>query len=75
MAKSQDTESIGLVLENGEQIVITYPTDIAEELLDEIREVQSRDEFWFVGNYTDASAMYKGYSLNFINMKRVIGFS
>jgi len=75
MAKSQDTESIGLVLENGEQIVITYPTDIAEELLDEMREAQSKDEFWYVGNYINAEAMYKGYSLNHINMKRVIGFS
>jgi len=75
MAKSQDIESIGVVLENGDQIEVTYPEDIAEELLDEMREAQSKDEFWYVGNYIDARAIYKGYSLKFINMKRVIGFS
>ena len=74
MAKTV-TESIRLVLENGEDIQVTFPTDISEELFEEMREAQSRDVFWFVGNYTHARAMYKGFSVNHINMKRVVGMA
>ena len=74
MAKEVETESILIVLENGEQIDVTFPADIADELLGEMREAQSRDEFWWVGNWTNARAMYKGLYLDHINMKRVIGF-
>lgn len=68
-----ETETIRLVLENGEEIEITYPLAIAEGLFEEMREAQSRDIFWNVGNYTDARAMYKGCSIDEINMKRVVG--
>ncbi len=64
---------IGIILEDGEVIEITYPFDIEEELFNEMREAQSKDEFWNVGNYSDALAMYKGCCVSNINMKRVIG--
>lgn len=75
MAKEVETESISIILENGEQINVEFPDNIADELFSEMREAQSRDEFWWVGNWTNARAMYKGVYLDHINMKRVIGFS
>ena len=74
MTKSE-TESIRLVLENGDEIEVTYPTEISEDLFDEMREAQSRDSFWNVGNYTQASAMYKGLCVSKVNMKRVVGIA
>ena len=73
MAKEVETENIRLILENGDEIEITYPIDIAEGLFDEMREAQSRDGFWNVGNYTQARAMYKGLLVSEVNMKRVVG--
>jgi len=75
MAKVEATESMWLVLENGEEIEITYPVDIIEGLFEEMREAQSRDGFWNVGNYTQAKAMYKGFRIDDVNMKRVIGIA
>lgn len=73
MAKEIETDTISLVLENGDEIEITYPFDIAEGFLEEMREAQSRDGFWNVGNYSQARAMYKGVHVSDVNMKRVIG--
>ena len=73
MAKEVETEMIRLVLENGDEIEITYPHDIADGLFDEMREAQSRDGFCNVGNYTQARAMYKGVLVSDVKMKRVIG--
>ena len=75
MAKEVQTESMRLVLENGEEIEITYPIDIIEGLFEEMREAQTRDGFWNVGNYTQARAMYKGCRIDDVNMKRVIGIA
>ena len=75
MAKEVETESMRLVLENGEEIEVTYPVDIIEGLFEEMREAQSRDGFWNVGNYTQARAMYKGCKIDDVNMKRVIGIA
>ena len=72
MAKIE-TETIRIILENGEDIEVTYPLEIAEGLFEEMREAQSRDGFWYVGNYRDARAMYKGAAIDQINMKRVVG--
>jgi len=74
MAKVEKS-SFRLILENGDDIEITYPAGIAEDLFDEMREAQSRDAFWFVGNYSDARAMYKGFLIDHINMKRVVGMT
>lgn len=74
MAKIEN-ETTRLILENGEDIEITYPVEIAEDLFDEMRESQSRDAFWYVGNYINARAMYKGFSIDHINMKRVVGMA
>ena len=74
MAKIE-TETIRIVLENGEEIEITYPLEIFEGLFEEMREAQARDIFWNVGNYRDARAIYKGYSIDEINMKRVVGIA
>lgn len=74
MAKVE-RETIRLILENGEDIEVTYPTEIAEDLFEEMREAQTRDAFWYVGNYRDATAMYKGYSVDHVNMKRVVGMA
>lgn len=73
MAKEVRTESMRLIIENGEEIEITYPVDIVEGLFEEMREAQSRDGFWYVGNYSDARAVYKGAVIYQVNMKRVIG--
>ena len=62
-----------LVLENGDKIEVTYPTEISEGFFDEMRDAQSRDSFWNVGNYTQARAMYKGLLVSEVNMKRVVG--
>lgn len=68
-------ESVRLVLENGDEIEVTFPLDVAEEMFEEMREAQSRDTFWNVGNWTNARAMYKGFSIGMINMRRVVGVS
>ena len=68
-------EFIVLLLENGEEIEITYPVEIAEDMFEEMREAQSRDAFWYVGNYSNARAIYKGFSVDHINMKRVVGMA
>lgn len=73
--KAAEKETMSLVLENGEEIQISYPTEIADGLFEEMQEAQSKDGFWWIGNYMDATAMYKGFSIDHINMKRVIGFS
>ena len=70
-----DNESFRLILESGEEIEITYPSSISEGLFEEMREAQSRDGFWNVGNYTQARAVYKGCRIEDINMKRVVGVS
>ena len=75
MAKETETETIRLVLENGEEIEIVYPIDIVEGLFEEMRESQSRDSFWNVGNYTQARATYRGYRVSDVNMKRVVGIA
>lgn len=72
MAKVK-TQTIRFILENGDNIEVTYPIEIADDLFDEMREAQSMDAFWYVGNYRDAVAMYKGNLIDHINMKRVIG--
>lgn len=72
MAKIE-TETIRLILENGEEIEITFPLEIAEGLFEEMRKAQARDIFWNVGNYIDARAMYKDCSIDEVNMKRVVG--
>lgn len=72
MAKVK-TETIRIILENGEDIEVTYPLEIAEGLFEEMREAQSHDSFWYVGNYSDARAMYKGAAIDQINMRRVVG--
>lgn len=74
MAKVEN-ETIRLILENGDNIEVRFPTEIAEDLFDEMREAQSMDAFWYVGNYRDAVAMYKGNSIDHVNMKRVIGMA
>lgn len=74
MAKVE-TESIRIILENGEDIEVTYPTEIKSEVFYEMREAQSRDSFWYIGMHTGVCAMYKGVSVDQINMKRVIGTS
>ena len=68
-----ETESIRLVLENGDEIEVKYPTEISEDFFDEMRESQSRDSFWNVGNYTQVRAMYKVLLVSELNMKRVVG--
>lgn len=75
MAKEVRTESMRLILENGEEIEITYPEDIIEGLFEEMREAQTQDGFWNVGNYTQARAMYKGCKIDDVNMKRVVGIA
>lgn len=67
------TGTIHLILENGEEIEVTYPIEVAEGLFEEMNEAQSRDGFWYVGNYHDALATYKGMTIDSINMKRVVG--
>ncbi len=74
MAKVEK-ESIRIILENGDDIEVTYPTEIADELFEEMHEAQSRDAFWYVGNYRDAIAKYKGFPIDHINMKRVVGMA
>jgi hypothetical protein len=68
-----ETETIWLILENGEEIEVTYPLEIAEGLYEEMRIAQARDILWNVGNYTGTCAIYKGCSIYKINMKRVVG--
>jgi len=68
-------EGFNLVLENGEEITVTFPSEVMEELYDEMQEAQSKDGFWNVGNYTDAKAVYRGIQINDINMKRVVGLT
>ena len=38
MAKEVETESISIILENGEQINVEFPDNIADELFSEMRE-------------------------------------
>lgn len=64
-----------LILENGEEIEITYPEDIIDGFFEEMREAQTRDGFWNVGNYIRARAMYKGCKIDDVNMKRVVGIA
>lgn len=68
-----ERESIRLVLENGDNIEVTYPTEISEDLFNEMSDAQSQDAFWHVGNYRDATAIYKGNFIDHVNMKRVVG--
>jgi hypothetical protein len=77
MAKVEkvETETIRLILENGEEIEVVFPLENAEGLFEEMHEAQARDIFWNVGNYRDARAMYKGYPIDEINMKRVVGIA
>lgn len=70
-----ETETIRFVLENGGEIEITYPLEIADGLFEEMREAQAKDIFWNVGNYIDARATYKGLPIDEVNMKRVVGIA
>ena len=75
MATKVETETINLILENGESIEVTIPEDVIDEVMDEIREAQSRDTFWWADNYTNVRAWYKGYYISSVNMKRVVGMT
>jgi hypothetical protein len=68
-----EINTLELVTLQGEVIEIEYPDSIMDEMLEDFRESCQRRDWWNVGNWSDAKAMYKGHRLNDINMDQIIG--
>lgn len=66
-------ETIDLVTTGGDVIHIEIPEDIAEEVTADFNDARSNGGWWFVGNWSDVRASYKGHALSEINMALIIG--
>lgn len=70
---SNGIETLKLVTIHGDTIVIEYPTDSMDEILEDFRYSSSRKDYWNVGNWTNAKAMFMGIRLDEIDMSKIIG--
>ena len=64
-----------LLLLNGKEIIIDYQEDIFEEIWDNMMMKLEKDGVWFCGNW-DFSVLevdYLGYTLDYVDMSKVIG--
>ena len=68
-------ETIKLVLLDGSTINISYPenTDYFDEPYNEMIDAIESGAYWNVGNWTEWKAEYRGFKLENINCKLVIG--
>ncbi len=66
-------ETITLITTTGDEITIEYPDDVFEEMYEDYRTTQGKQEYWNVGNWTTVIATYKGQRLENINMTLIIG--
>jgi len=69
----ETTNTLELVTLQGDIIEIEYPDSIMEELEADFNESRQRRDYWNVGNWSDAKAMYKGHRLSYIDMAQIIG--
>jgi hypothetical protein len=67
------TNTLELITLQGGVIEIEYPDSIMDEILEGFNESRQRRDWWDVGNWRDAKAMYKGHRLNYIDMTQIIG--
>lgn len=76
MAKKEEKEIItyDLQLDNGDQIRITIPGSIHEDVRAQMEEHIRKGDMWWCGDFVDLTAMYRGNSLGTINMARVVGW-
>lgn len=65
--------TLELVTLQGDIIEIEYPDSIMDEILEDFCESRQRRDYWNVGNWSDAKAMYKGHRLSDIDMAQIIG--
>lgn len=70
---SNELETLQLVTIHGDTIVIEYPTDSIDEILEDFRDSSRRQDYWNIGNWSDAKAMFRGIRLDEIDMSKVIG--
>lgn len=70
---NETINTLELVTLQGDIIEISYPDSIMDELLEDFRESRQRRDYWNVGNWCNAMAMYKGHRLNDIDMAQIIG--
>lgn len=70
----KDFENINLVIIDGSIINIQHPTDIDDTFFDEMNEAIENGTCWFIANYTEATATFKGKYLEFINTKQIVGW-
>jgi hypothetical protein len=70
---SNDTESLQLVTIHGDTIVIEFPADLIEEILEDFSDSSRRQDYWNIGNWSEAKALFRGIQLNQIDMSKVIG--
>ena len=74
MSKEKATrECMDLVLDNGELVRVEYPSDVMDDIWEEI-ENSTKTKNWFCPqNWEGCIATYLGHTLDRINMSKVIG--
>lgn len=54
---SNDLETLQLVTIHGDTIVIEYPTDLVDEILENFRDSSRRPDYWDIGNWVEYALM------------------
>lgn len=73
MSEERTFNLLRLVTVQGDTIDIMIPDDLIDEILEEFNAVRGKSDWWYVGNYMDVRAEYKGNCLGDINMNQIIG--
>ena len=72
--KKENGVSRTLILDNGTTIKLDYPESIQSDVETEFENALTNGATWFCGNYMRLSATMSGERIDFINMKRVVGY-
>ena len=72
--KEQRYDFITVFLLGGGTIEVKYPDSIIDEFFQEMRDAINAGDEWYVGNYTEAEALYCGQRLEHINTRLIVGW-
>jgi hypothetical protein len=67
------TVFIDLVLDNGDLVRIEAPSNVEDELHDELNNAMRRRDWWATRMFDGCRAKFMGMNLDRVNMGRVVG--
>lgn len=74
MAKQVFYETTCFYLLGGGEITLTYPETDTEDIMKDFLDALNSNEFWWVGNYGEANAMFNGKQIENINTRLIVGW-